>query len=87
MGIAAYNRGSASISKGIVSGGDVAVNHPKAELLANIPKPFAVGDIVYCRVIGHRGKENTITHVKKDYIKVKGFRPWCPMSNFQREPN
>lgn len=87
MGIAAYNRGTEVIARQIPSAGVVAVCHPAAEPMPAIPAPFAVGDVVYCTVRGQRGIPNTITAVKRGYIKVRGFNLWCPMSNFQREPN
>ena len=85
MGVAAYNRGSRVISDSIPNAGAVAVNHPAAEPLPVIPKPFSIGEIVYCNVRAIRGQKNIITAVKKGYIKVRGFSAWCPESNFQRE--
>jgi len=85
MGIAAYNRGSTVIANQITASGSVCVNHPPAEPLKPIEKAFAIGDTVYCRVRGLRGKPEIITAVKRGYIKVKGFSAWCPVSNFQRD--
>lgn len=94
MGAAAYNRGTARIRANIKSPEHVtslpgSAVHPRDEQITNPTPPvlpFRVGEIVFCTVISLRGIENTITAVKRGYVKVSGFPHWCPESNFQREP-
>ena len=77
MGIAAYNRGSASIARGIKSSGHVCVNHPPPEKLPVIAAPFAVGETVYCKVIGQRGKPDVIVAVEEDRRGFPGLVEKC----------
>ncbi len=52
------------------------------------PRPFAVGERVFCRVHGAQGW-STITDVgighNRGRIKIAGERAWCPVGNFTRK--
>lgn len=93
MGHAAYSRASAVIRERIETPKHVnslpgSVTHPEAEQASPAaPKPFAVGETVYCTVRALRGMPMEVTAVKRDRIKVTCSNAWCPASNFQREPS
>lgn len=78
----AYNRGTDLIIRSLPNSGSVAVNHPAAEPVEPVKKPFKVGETVYCTVRQLKGKRETVTAVKRGYIKVSGCAVWCPETNF-----
>lgn len=93
MGAAAEHRGNESIRASVArdfagrgySSLAGSVNHPAPETMIATPKPFAIGETVYCKVRQLRGRKETVTAVKGAQIKVAGCAFWCPASNFQRE--
>ncbi len=91
MGIAAYNRGSKRVRDSIKTPAHVtslegSAVHPAPQPAEAIPRPFQVGETVYCRVTALRGQYSRVTATKRGYIKITGFNQWCPNHNFQREP-
>ena len=96
MGIAAYNRGSRLIRERA----DREATKTRPQLTETVrhdvnqetteppaPQPFAVGEKVYCIVHGAE-KWTEVTETRgpsyDQYIKIKGFRSWCPAYNFNR---
>lgn len=48
---------------------------------------FTVGEWVYCTVIAVQGwYQVTAVRPRDHYIKISGYKPWCPWYNFTRTP-
>ena len=101
MGIAAYNRGSAMMRRendaAAVRQREREIGRRNVEVVATKARPardachgtdFDIGDRVFCVIPAVRGWYTVRTIAgsgARQRLKIEGFAPWCPATNFRRE--